>query len=123
MEANILQLVGTTMALVTMVISVQMVRHKMRSRRVLIQRLSKDSEFVEELREYQRALTAYQKAHNSEELQEEIDRLTRLIKRQLSQLDQSDRERIETGLYQSSPVGRVRFVEKIAEDASQLQHA
>lgn len=116
MEANILQIVGTALALVTVLISVKRLRKKVRSREVLLRHLSENAEFRRELK-------AFQEAHDSVELRQEIKRINELIQEQLALLDPSDRERIEPSLYQSSPTGRARFVEKLASDASQLQHA
>ena len=123
MEANILQIVGASLALVTVFISVSMLRNKMRSRDVLLRHLVEDGDFVRELETYQELLRAYQKANDSPELQREIKHFDALIQKQLALLDPSDRQRIEPSLNQSSPTGRTRFIEKLAADASHLQHA
>jgi hypothetical protein len=119
MEAVILQALGTASALIAALVSVRMLQRKLRSRSLLIERLAQNARFISELRAFQEA----EADNNNELLQQEIDRLHILIQEQLSQLDESDRRRIESSLYQSSPTGRVRYIEKLASDASQLQHA
>ena len=123
MEANILQIVGASLALVTVFISVRMLRDKVRSRDVLLRHLVEDRDFVRELKTYQELLRKYQKTNDSPEFQREIKHFDALIQKQLALLDPSDRQRIEPSLYQSSPTGRTRFIEKLAVDASQLEHA
>lgn len=113
---TILQILGSAVALVAVLISLRMVRYKVHARELLLHRLAKNAEFINELR-------AFQDAHGVEEYRLEIERLYRLIEEQLAQLDESDRERIEASLYQPSPVGRTRYIKKLASDASQLQHA
>jgi hypothetical protein len=113
---TILQILGIAAGLAAVCISVLMVRRKVHARQVLLKHLTENAEFINEL-------NAFERAHDGEQIRKEIERMNELIEAQLAFLDKSDRERIEASLYQSSPVGRVRFIEKLASDASQLQHA
>ena len=113
---DILQVLGIASGFIAVGLSIIMVRRKVHARAVLLDRLSKNAEFIHEL-------SAFEEARDSEQLQREIDRLDKLIQAQLASLDKGDRERIEASLHQSSQVGRVRFIGKLASDASHLQHA
>jgi len=113
---TILILVGSVIAFITAVVSMRIVAKKLRARSTLIQRLSRNAVFLSELQHLERI-------RDSSERLREIERIKGLIDEQLRQLNGPDRERIESSMYQSSPRGRMRYIEKIATDTSRLQHA
>ena len=107
---------GIASGVVAIFVGIRMIRGKLHARERLIHNLIKDSRFITELK-------AFREAHGVKELDREIEQLQKLIQEQISLLDDADRARIESSLYQPSSTGRVRYIEKLASDASRLEHA
>jgi hypothetical protein len=110
---SVLIYIGCILSAVTIVLAVMRTRHKIDSRTRLVRVLSHNPEFLEELKSMRR------KMKNDELLRKEITVIEEMIHRQLLELDESDRARIESSVYQPSREGRKRFVEKLASDVSQ----
>lgn len=109
---TILLYLGCVPSVIAICISVMLIHRKQRAREVLLRKLVNNSDFLSEIEHLRDAQVSGKRA-----MREEHERITALILKQLKELDDSDQLRIETGLYQSSSVGRERYLDQLVKDA------
>ena len=114
---EILLAAGCIISSIAVFLSIRKTRLRLEARQKLVRKLVQDVEFLAELKRFHAS-----KAIDPRYL-EELEELHALIQHRLRALSRAERSRVEASLFQPSRIGRGRYVRKLADDVTQLQHS